>query len=194
MCCLCCSEWSCSIISRGDGGSFRLGHSHRRWSATYIRTDTIKWSHLTQRGVIDVCVCVHRGLHHVLACGEGGRAAGRGGRGLPEWAAGGAEGAAGESVWPTAAGQRLETHTGVGRLVICHRRLIKMPIVKWRSVTALFLRCCFTQQHSAELWNAGPCEKGSGKSQEPDGPLQRAVHSQLSRSVQNPKRSFLWFV
>lgn len=43
-------------------------------------------------------VYVLRGLSGVLACGEGGRTARRGGGGLPKAAAGGAEGAAGESM------------------------------------------------------------------------------------------------
>ena len=41
---------------------------------------------------------VYRGLCGILACVEGGRAAGGGGGRLSEGAAGGAEGAAGESV------------------------------------------------------------------------------------------------
>lgn len=48
---------------------------------------------------------------------------------------------------------------------------------------ALFIRCCSAQQHSAELRHAGPGEKGSGQPQEPDGPVQRAVHTQPRRLV-----------
>lgn len=55
------------------------------------------------------CVCVCRGLCSFLARCEGGRTDGRGGRGISKRTAGSVEGAARESVWPTATGQRSET-------------------------------------------------------------------------------------
>lgn len=47
-------------------------------------------------------------------------------------------------------------------------------------------RCGSAQQHCAELRDAGPGEEGSGQSQEPDGPVPRAVLSQPRWSVPEP--------
>ena len=63
-----------------------------------MRNDLNEASVFTCYDVINLGVCAFRGLCGVLACCEGGRTAGGGGGGLSEGAAGGAEGASGESV------------------------------------------------------------------------------------------------
>ena len=124
-CCLCCSERSSCLISRGGRGNFRVGHSDWRWSAATIlahnHVELTWWQkcyylcYQYSIYIYAVCVCLSRGLCDVLACGKGGGATGGCGGGLPEGAAGGPERSAGESVWSTASGQRLEPPTGASR-------------------------------------------------------------------------------
>ena len=82
--------------------SLSLRRWRRRQSGSPPSEVICAHTHLNVEGTGGVytllCVCVSRGLGDVLAFSEGCWSDGGGGGGLPEGAAGGAEGAAGESV------------------------------------------------------------------------------------------------